>query len=298
MYLFPQYPSVMKNLSALVLLVLNVLLILFPASVFGGTPVVEVIADGLKQAEGPAVNAAGDLTVCDVSAGIVWRVNPQAKTKEIFYQFAGKPNGATFGSEGQLLLTDSEGRHILSVDPQGKATVISPEEPRLNSPNDLTVGPDGSIYFTDPAWAPGSEKTGQHVWRLHPGGNLQPLQSFQQPNGIKAHGDLLYVAEGATGVVYVKNLTTDGAFEVFAKITVMDAGWSALDGLDVDADGNVYVAVFGKGYLAVFDPKGAELPRITLPAPNVTNLEFSPDGKTLYVTEGSKNQVYRITSFR
>lgn len=157
----------------------------------------------------------------------------------------------------------------------------------FNSPNDLTVAKDGTIYFTDPAFqrdaAPGGqEKTG--VYRIAVDGTVTLVDdTISNPNGISLspNQDVLYVNGGGDqGIVRAYPLV-NGIPQAGKDLIT---GISVPDGMTVDCSGNLYVTEHLAQQTRVFTPTGAQLAVIKSDA-NVTNAAFGgPEGKTLYLT--------------
>ncbi len=156
----------------------------------------------------------------------------------------------------------------------------------FNSPNDLAVAKDGTIYFTDPAFqrdaAPGGqEKTA--VYRVATDGTVTVVDdTINNPNGVSLspNGDVLYVAGGGERGVLRAYPIVDGvpqAGKDLAEITVPD-------GMAVDCLGNIYVTEHTERRLRVFTPAGEQIAQASTDA-NITNAAFGgADGKTLYLT--------------
>lgn len=259
-------------------------------------PQAMVVADGFEFPEGPVVLANGTVLVCDVPTGKIYSVDPAGGGKELWLELDGEPNGASLAPDGKVLVADRKHRRIVAVDPKTRlVTTLSPPEPSLHSPNDVTVSPGGLIFFTDPTWQRGWREMAQHVWQVDGPGTMRALRAFLQPNGIKATGERLLVAEGATGVVWAAALEKDGPGEFREFFRFNDV--PALDGMEVAADGRVFVALFGAGAIGVLSAEGEDLGRIPLPGKNPTNVVLSADGRNMFVTEAEKKQVLRITGF-
>ena len=172
------------------------------------------------------------------------------------------------------------------------------EGQRLNSPNDLAVKSDGSIYFTDPPYgiSKEQEELGFYgVYRLGNDGKLTLLvKDLVMPNGIAFSPDeqKLYVNNSEAGYIGVFDVKSDGTVtneRVFAELK--DASQSGVpDGLKVDLEGNVYST--GPGGVWILSPSGKLLGRISVPE-TATNLAWGEcDRNTLYIA-GSKS-LYRI----
>lgn len=163
---------------------------------------------------------------------------------------------------------------------------------KFNSPNDLALRSDGTIYFTDPDFQLGSRtsETGKKgVYRASAAGqvNLQVTlidNTFTQPNGIALSPDesVLYVGDYNGNVVRTFSVAEDGSTsnrKDFASV-------ASPDGFAVDCAGNLYVASGTPGAIQVLSPSGAKLGSVTVAA-SLSNMAFGgSDGKTLYITAG------------
>ncbi|MFQ3670252.1 MAG: SMP-30/gluconolactonase/LRE family protein [Verrucomicrobiia bacterium] len=259
-------------------------------------PQIIVLADGFEFPEGPVLLPDGTLLVCDVPTGKVFSVDPAGGGKEVWLELEGEANGACLAPDGRVLIADRKNRRILAVDPSSRTvTPASPAHESLHSPNDVTISPEGVIFFTDPTWKRGWREIPQHVWRVDGPESMRPLRPFLQPNGIKVVGDKLFVAEGATGKIWVSQLIGTGETDFREFFTFENV--PALDGMEASPDGRLFVALFGASAIAVLSPEGQELGRIPLPGKNPTNVVISPDGQSLFVTEAEKKQILRITGF-
>jgi sugar lactone lactonase YvrE len=251
-------------------------------------PNLELILDGFTFPEGPVFDRDGKLYICDVRAEAIVQVDPVQKTKRNWLLGWGAPNGATLSMDGSaLLVAESKHRRILKIDFDQQVTVLT--EQSLLSPNDLTTDEAGHIYFTDPTWEKGPLPFPQQVYRLSPTGERLSLGIFQQPNGIKYWQGKLFLAEGATGKIY----QADAGHPVFRPFASIQS--QALDGVEVDRWGRIYVAAFDLGCIVILNAQGQEQARLTLPESNPTNLEFSPDQNYLYVTEAKHGRLFRFS---
>ncbi len=157
----------------------------------------------------------------------------------------------------------------------------------FNSPNDLTLAADGTIYFTDPSFqkdaAPGGqEKT--RVYRRSTDGSITVVDdTMSQPNGISLSpkGDVLYVAGGGENGVLRAYPVVNGVPQAGKDLVT---GVVVPDGMAVDCYGNIYVTEHTAQRLRVFNPAGEKIATIKVDA-NVTNAAFGGNrGKTLYIT--------------
>jgi gluconolactonase len=229
----------------------------------GGNIHLDKLYTGCRWAEGPAYFAAGRYLVwSDIPNDRIMRWDETDGSVSVFRAPAFNTNGHTVDKEGRLVSCEHRGRCVSRTEHDGTRTVLVDrfEGKRLNSPNDLVVKSDGTIWFTDPSYGIDSDYEGdaapseigsRNVYRFDPAnGTLNAVVTdFVQPNGIAFSPDesLLYVAD--TGATHVKDgprhirkfaVTADGALtggEVFATCTV-----GLFDGFRVDSAGNVWAS--------------------------------------------------------
>lgn len=255
-------------------------------------------------------------------AGNIWRFDPRTNKTIIFRSPSGMSNGIKFDATGNMIVAegaDFGGRRVIRTDmTTGKSYVIAGlyEGRPLNSPNDVTIDEKGRIYFSDPRYL-GHEPLDQPimgVYRIDTDGSIQRIVSDAgKPNGVCVSPDqkTLYVVSndnGATGfdrlpedvtthkgrmALMAYDLYTDGTAK-FRKILVDYYPEDGPDGLTVDVDGNLYVAVRDETRpgICVYSPEGKE--RAYIPTEVPTNIGFGRGdaAKTLYITAGKS--LYRI----
>jgi len=259
---------------------------------------VELVDDGFEFTEGP-VWYEGHLLFSDIPANTVYRWGPDAGT-EAFLQPSGHANGLAVDSSGRLLLAQHDGA-VARRGEDGSITVLAESYggKRLNSPNDLTVASDGTIYFTDPPYGIDEEDrelSFSGVYRLSPDGDLSLLtKEFSRPNGIVLSPDesTLYVNDSEETIIRAYDVTERGDIENgrrFAAPSDPDADGTT-DGMKVDQEGHLYTT--GPGGVWVYAADGSRVARIAVPkAP--TNVAFGgSEGKTLYIT--ARPHVYRVS---
>nr|ADH04628.1 unknown [Sorangium cellulosum] len=245
---------------------------------------VDTLYTGCRWAEGPAWFPAGRYLVwSDIPNDRMLRWDETDGSVSVFRQPAMNANGHTVDLQGRLVSCEHRGRCISRTEHDGSRTVLASrfEGKRLNSPNDVVVKSDGSIWFTDPSYgidsdyegdaAPG-EQGAQRVYRLDPvSGALTAVASdFVQPNGLAFSPDesLLYIADtGATHVMdgphhvrrfrVAANGTLSGG-EVFATCPV-----GVYDGLRVDVHGNLWLSAGDGVHCHASD--GALLGKVLIP---------------------------------
>ncbi len=259
---------------------------------------VELVDDGFEFTEGP-VWFEGTLLFSDIPANTVYRWTPEDGTSA-FMEPSGHSNGLAVDPSGRLVLAQHDGQ----VARRGEDGTLTPLAEsyggkRLNSPNDLTVASNGTIYFTDPPYGVDEEDRAlsfSGVYRLSPDGDLTLLtKRFSRPNGICLSPDesTLYVNDSEETIIRAYDLTDEGEIEngrQFAAPSDEEAEGTT-DGMKVDAQGNLYTT--GPGGIWVYAPDGTQVARIAVPkAP--TNVAFGGgERKTLYIT--ARPHVYRVS---
>ena len=297
-------------------------------SILPSTSRLETLWEQGKFTEGVAGAPDGQIYFSDIpssesKSGQILKFDPKTGKTTIFTAASEKSNGLMFDRDGRLIACcgANNGRMALSEFlPNGTIRTLSEtfNGKRFLAPNDLVILPNGLIYFSDPRYI-GNEKEEQSqmaVYRYDPFSSevirVISADQIEKPNGLalSPDGKTLYVAEtnngstgGANAPVNPKmGRMTLNAFPIrkdgtlSPKKVLVDFGDQAgIDGMTIDAMGNIYAAVrstkrFG---IAVYTPKGNEIafiPTETLP----TNCCFGvgADANTLYITAGIG--LYRI----
>lgn len=258
----------------------------------------EMIADGHMFTEGPVWSPEGYLLYSDIPADTIFRwVEGQGSAP--FITPSGKSNGLAFDAMGRLLAAEHGPRRV-SRRTIGDAAVAVADQFMglpLNSPNDLALRSDGTIYFTDPPYgiAPmDQEQPFQGVFRVDPRGAVSLVaDDFDRPNGIALSPDetQLYVDDTALEHVRVFAVQPDGSASGGAVFIDLKSDLPGNpDGMAVDEFGDLYVT--GGGGVRVVTPAGELLGTIAVPE-SATNCTFGdPDGRALFITAPPK--VYRI----
>jgi gluconolactonase len=198
-------------------------------------------------------------------------------------------NGLALDVEGNLLAATHDRKQVARVSlPGGERTplVSTFEGQPFNSPNDLVMAADGSLYFTDPDYqrkaAPGGQPL-TRVYRHHAGATTVVEDGLRNPNGIalSPDGGTLYVVGGtAEGDVLRAYALVDGVPGPGKDLARISGG----DGMAVDCLGNIYVTEHGEQRLRVFSPAGEVLATIRVDA-NITNAAFGGSARrTLFLT--------------
>ena len=253
---------------------------------------VETLHTGCRWAEGPAWFAAGRYLVwSDIPNDRMLRWDETDGSVSVFRQPAMNSNGHTVDTQGRLVSCEHRARCVSRTEHNGTRTVLAAhfEGKRFNSPNDVVVKSDGSVWFTDPSYgidsdyegdAASSEIDAQRVYRITPAGDAITVVAtdFVQPNGLAFSPDesLLYIVDtGAThqaeGPHHVRRFSVDagGTLTGGAVFAVCPVG--LYDGLRVDVNGNLWLSA-GDG-VHCHAPDGTLLGKVLIPE-TVANLCF------------------------
>jgi len=268
----------------------------------------ELLHDGGLFTEGPVW--FGDMQCLiwsDIPNDRLLRWTPDGQVS-VFRSPSNFANGNTRDREGRLVTCEHGERRVTRTELDGTITVLADRynSKRLNSPNDVVVKSDGTIWFTDPDYGlrqncpPGTpkEQDGDYVFRLDPASGELTLVAgdFDRPNGLAFSPDesILYV--GDSGVVDGPGRNSHiRAFSVEERGRLSGGGVFATtdgipDGMRVDRKGNLWASA-GPG-VNIYDPAGASIGRVPFPH-DVSNLTFGgPDDQWLFVTAWPA--VYRL----
>jgi gluconolactonase len=268
------------------------------------------IAGGFAFTEGPVWR--GDaLLFSDIRNNRIVRWRQLREGPEVTTFATGQSNGLTLDGHGDLLAAEHGGRKVSRVASDGTRTTLVDRYGglRLNSPNDLAMRSDGSIYFTDPPYAVsagvarepgwwsqmiyGKQLAVNGVYRLTPEGRLDLLvEDIALPNGLAFSPDekTLYVDDSERRHLRAFDVLADGRLtnsRVLLDMASPDPG--VPDGMKVDAAGNIFCT--GPGGIWVCRSTGELLGRVVLPE-LPANLAWGDDWCTLFVT--ARTSVYRL----
>lgn len=245
--------------------------------------------------EGPNCDAQGNVYAVNFARqGTIGRVTPDGRG-EVFVELpeGSIGNGIVFDRAGMMYVADYTGHNVLRIDPRTRAVIVFAHQDEMNQPNDLAIGPDETLYASDPNW---KASTGQ-LWRIDRDGSTTRLATgMGTTNGIEVSpdGKTLYVNESVQRNVWAFTLTPERTLaDKRLLIQFPDHGF---DGMRCDADGNLYITRYGKGTVVQVSPAGKVLREVAILGARPSNLCFGgPDGRTVYVTEVEHR---RLVQFR
>jgi len=246
---------------------------------------IERLHGGCRWAEGPVYIPAGRyLLWSDIPNDRILRWDETTGSVGVFRQPAGYANGGTLDGAGRLVTCEHGNRRVTRTEHDGSVTVIADryQGKRFNSPNDVVVRSDGSIWFTDPSYGIDSDYEGHradseiggcHVYRVDPstGAVRAVADDFVRPNGLAFSLDerRLYISDSRVNHLRVFDVADDGALsggEVFATCTV-----GVFDGFRLDQAGRIWTSA-GDG-VHCYDPDGTLIGKLRVPE-TVANVVF------------------------
>jgi gluconolactonase len=282
---------------------------------FVGHARVERLWTGGRWLEGPAWFAPGRFLVwSDIPNNRMMRFDETSGSVSVFRQPSNNSNGNTVDNQGRLVTCEHLTRRVTRTDFDGTVQVIADrfQGKRFNSPNDVVVKSDGSIWFTDPSYGImhdyegeyGEEEIGGcHVYRVDPlsGDVFKVAGDFEKPNGLAFSPDerLLYVAD--TGASHLENgprhirrfsVSEEGRLsggEVFATCTS-----GLFDGFRIDRTGRIWASA--QDGVHCYDPDGTLIGKIRIPE-IVSNLTFGGARRNrLFITATSSLYAVYLTA--
>ncbi len=284
----------------------------YPGPLPSGPHTAALIRDGFTFLEGPAWDSAGGTLLLShmqnpggpqgVQSSEILRFRPPA-TFSTLVPDSGS-NGLAVTADGSAVLAATHDNRTLSAfrlsDGARTTVAAGPPGQAFNSPNDLTVAEDGTVYFTDPSFQRGARADEQggrtRVFRLRDGVVSTVDDTLRMPNGIvlSPDGRTLYVGAFGQNVIVKYAVAADGTLgprTTFARMPTPD-------GAAIDCAGNLYWASYQDGLVHVFSPAGQEIGRITA-GPHTTNAAFGDaDGRTLYITSSSAGGTFGLYRIR
>lgn len=285
---------------------------------------VQKVADGFSFTEGPVWHPDGYLLFSDPNTNTIYRYNPSDHNVTVYISHSGytgvdinlfrQPgsNGLVIDKEGRLIVAQHGNRRIIRHEKKGPVTILSDkyDGKKLNSPNDLVIKSDGSVYFTDPPYGlpgfyndPGKETSFQGVYMIKNGKTILLTTDLGGPNGIAFSPDEKYLYITNWDIRNIHKTKTLWRYEVQPDGTLKNGkiffDWNlteddeALDGMKVDRQGNLFVSA--PGGLWILNSQGELLGKIVTPE-RPANMAWGDEGKTLYLTAHSSIYKIRVTT--
>lgn len=267
---------------------------------------IEKVSTGYMFTEGPVWSPEGYLLFSDIPANKIYKLTVQG-LRSTFAEPTGNSNGLMFDKEGNLFVCQHSGRQIAMYDKKGgfKTVCSEFEGKKFNSPNDLVIRSDGTIYFTDPPYGlpqgandPARELPFHGVFMYQDGKVSLVDSTLSFPNGIILSPDekYLYVSHSNNQPKEMmwfrykvnKDSTVKGR-KLFADAS-KSTEEGGPDGMTIDAYGNLYFT--GPGGICIYDPTGLFLGVIRFPESPANCCFGGPEGRTLYVT--ARTSIYSI----
>jgi gluconolactonase len=274
---------------------------------------VEQLGTGFTFTEGPIWNPSGEFLLFSDMPGDTRRRWDESSGVQVVASPSNKGNGMTLDADGRLIVCEHSTSSLVRMDPDGTNTnreVLAShyEGKELNSPNDVCVKSDGSIWFSDPWYGRmpvfGVERERelgwQGVFRLAPGGGDPQLvvdqDEYEQPNGLCFSPDesLLYINDTPKAWIKVYDVGSDGSLSngrlFFEGVGTGEIEKGIPDGMKCDEQGNIWVT--GPGGIWVISSGGEHLGTINVPE-NTGNLTWGgQDWQSLFIP--SSTSLYRV----
>ncbi|MDN4502549.1 SMP-30/gluconolactonase/LRE family protein [Alteromonadaceae bacterium BrNp21-10] len=241
--------------------------------------------------EGPAVDRAGNLYAVNFAREGTIGIITSAAQASLYIDLpeGSTGNGIRFDQDGNMYIADYSGHNILRLSATSKKLEVYAHNSAMHQPNDIAISANGILYASDPNW---QDNSGQ-LWMIDRQGQTTLLEgNMGTTNGIEVSHDEqhLYVNESVQRNIWQYDILSDGSLtnkRLFHHFK--DHG---LDGMRADSQGNLYVARYGKGVIAILSVNGELIKEITLTGQFPTNVAFGgEDGKQVFVTLQKKRTI-------
>lgn len=261
---------------------------------------IEPLPKGNLFLEGPAFDRDGNLYVSSIFEGRILKITPEKEVTTILHMPGLEPNGIAIHKDGRLFVACTGSGKIVSLNPDGTdLTYVNVRYyGRPAFPNDLVFNTRGELFVTDFGGHLGNPAGG--VYRFFADfSEVEPLiQGLVMANGIAfAHaGNELWIAETGRAQLLNARLSKDGTrlSSLFGCTVRYRFTGGGNDGVKVDVDGNVYVAIHGQGRILVLTALGIPILNVLAPQRAIgmnlltSNLAFRPGTDEVYVTASGK----------
>jgi gluconolactonase len=282
---------------------------------------VEKVADGFSFTEGPVWHPDGYLLFSDPNTNVIYRYDPLSHNVSVFMSHSGytgadigdygQPgsNGLTIDKEGRLIVDQHGNRRVIRFEKKGPVTVLADkiDGKRFNSPNDIVLKSDGTVYFTDPPYGlpdffndKRKELDYSGVFMVKDGKVQLVSKDLGGPNGLAFSPDEKYFYVTNWDIRDIHHTKTLWRYEVQPDGTLQNGKIfydfnfteddEALDGMKVDKQGNLFVSA--PGGVWILSPDATLLGKIVTPERPANMAWGDEDGKTLYLT--AHTSLYKI----
>lgn len=260
------------------------------------------VLDNLNFPEGPAWDGTEYLYLSNCYGGWITRFDGSKfdtlAAKNYDSLSIEKTNGLAIGKDGSIYACEYGYGAILKISLDGKLEILCSgfEGKKFNRPNDIIMDNRGDIYFTDPKSYDPLIPDGR-IFRIDFKTNEVKLVASELcfPNGINISptGKRIYISESAKNRILTYDIANSGM--LINKKTLIELPGGDPDGIDIDENGNLYVAHFGGKSIYIISPEGTIIQKIETPGQKPSNMEFGgSDFKTLFLTEDETNSLYKI----
>jgi gluconolactonase len=282
---------------------------------------VEKIADGFQFTEGPVWHPDGYLLFSDPNTNSIYRYDPSTRNISVYISHSGytgvdigeygQPgsNGLVIDRDGRLIIDQHGNRRVIRIEKKGPVTVLADKfnGKRFNSPNDIVLKSDGTIYFTDPPYGlpnffddKRKELDYSGVFMIKNNEVTLLSKDLEGPNGLAFSPDerFFYVTNWDirdihhTKTIWRYEVKPDGTLtngKIFFDFNFTEDD-EALDGLKIDQEGNLFVSA--PGGIWIISPDAKLLGKVVTPERPANLAWGDEDAKTLYLTAHSS--LYRI----
>ncbi len=239
--------------------------------------------------EGPAYYKGKLYAVNFEKEGTIGIVESNSNISSIDLPKGSVGNGIRFDMEGSMYIADYPKHNILKIAEGSKEVEVFANEDQMNQPNDIAIMKDGTLFASDPNWG---ESTG-NLWSISNEGIVTLLEgNMGTTNGVEVSADekYLYVNESIQRKVWRYEIHADKS--VTNKTLFYEFTDFGMDGMRCDLEGNLYIARYGKGVVAIISSEGELIREVKLPGMNPTNVAFGgSDFKTIFVTLQSEKEI-------